>query len=255
MLVAESSPSEHLRRSSVGRREPSDVSCCFASAWRRRRTMAARVRGCAAGTSLAIRTNVTSFSEERVSLRDFLVRATSDLHGRLDRALGAALVDRFALAAFLRASRATIGGLAPSLIRAEVWKTFDAALRRRAIELDLEHLGAPISPAPAEPLPWIPSTVAEAYGCAYVVEGSALGGLALAKQLGPRLGLTPDAMRYLALRGPDTMMKWRAFLSELEGFGGRASERERRSATAAAQSTFEAYAAAFEREGLLQWSM
>ncbi len=197
---------------------------------------------------------MTSFSEEGVSLRDVLARATSHLHERLDRALGEALKDRYALAAFLRATDAALTSVGPSLVASGVWRISDAALRKRAIELDLEALGTQATTVARRSSAFAPSTIAESYGCAYVVEGSALGGLALAKQLAPRLGLTLGAMRYLTLRGPDTLPKWRAFLSELEAFGGRAGERERRSAATAARSTFELYAAALEKEGLLQWS-
>jgi heme oxygenase len=101
--------------------------------------------------------------------------------------------------------------------------------RTPLIETDLRTLGIAVP----SPLPFpAPATVAAAFGTAYVIEGSRLGGGMLAKRVGPDL---PTA--YLSethLSG-----EWRGFLAALD----RAAEGEEWIAdmTAAAQATFDLY--------------
>jgi len=84
---------------------------------------------------------------------------------------------------------------------------------------DLDVLGEEVVPGPAtskaveawqsaliEPasIPWL-------LGCAYVMEGSALGSAFLAPRLEESLGLRPDELRYYRGNGRDTMCVWQEF--------------------------------------------
>jgi chemotaxis family two-component system sensor kinase Cph1 len=52
-------------------------------------------------------------------------------------------------------------------------------------------------------------------GAAYVLEGSTLGGLVLASHLERTLALPVSALRYLRMRGRQTLREWRRFLAGL----------------------------------------
>lgn len=108
---------------------------------------------------------------------------------------------------------------------------------------------------PHDPVPDLAPSLGsegERLGCAYVVEGSALGGLVLARTIEPALALLPTGgTSFLRLRGDDTAAHWRAFLRRLDDFGREATVSMRAAATRAAVATFEAYTAAFRRTGAL----
>lgn len=129
--------------------------------------------------------------------------------------------------AFLQASLAALDELEPAIARFR-----PIASRREALLADLAELNTP--PLPALPLPFTPTNPIDALGCAYVVEGSALGGAVLAKRI-------PDApTRYLRIGGA-----WKSFAAELAAHA--ADDR----ACALACATFDHYAAAFRAAGVL----
>lgn len=116
--------------------------------------------------------------------------------------------------------------------------------RSVALRLDLASLGR--TELTAEPAPRI-TTLAEAMGATYVVEGSSLGGLFLARAVADAL---PDAqVRYLRLHGGDTRAVFAAFVARLERWGTMASHAERQLATRAALATFEWYRRQMARAG------
>lgn len=170
---------------------------------------------------------------------------TAQVHEALDSNLKHAFgqVDQYV--AFLRASYRVLSSLNDKLSNLCQVST---AERSAQVAADLQALGHEAPSAPPEA--WTPSEVAEAMGCAYVVEGSRLGGLVLAKVVERELGLT--ATSYLRGTGPQTKDLWRSFISELDAWGERAQPEERQSAVSGAIATFTAYMRCFKDEGLLR---
>ncbi|WP_221032117.1 biliverdin-producing heme oxygenase [Actomonas aquatica] len=99
----------------------------------------------------------------------------------------------------------------------------DLSERLTALELDLCHLPSvrtptnPPTPVADSPAPLLDSPAHQA-GCLYVVEGSALGGLMLARNFAAQIpGLSPDALRFFSGSGPAAASaRWRAFMAWLE---------------------------------------
>lgn len=97
----------------------------------------------------------------------------------------------------------------------------DLSGRRTAawIAQDLESLHAEVVPAEQQPnLAWV-STPAAAAGVLYVLEGSSLGGLQLAKLAESRLGLRPDrGASYFHGYGAEAGQRWRRTKAWLDHF-------------------------------------
>ena len=193
-------------------------------------------------------TAVTAGSHAESSLLAELRVATSEAHADLDRALGlvAEDVDRTRYLAFLQGSLAAVRVVEPIL---DAWLPARPPSRRMALERDLRAVGGedalaavPDASDAARPV----ATIDEAYGAAYVLEGSTLGGLSLARTLAPRLGIDRSAgASYLLLRGEATGAAWRAFLAELESHGATTDAEGRGRSCAAARATFDLYTRAF----------
>ncbi len=177
------------------------------------------------------------------SFVDALRAATFDAHRSLDRSFA---LDRETLTqeryiAFLRRSLAVVAPLEERLL---AWRPAGDVSRVAALRHDLATLGADAAdPARVPDLP----TRAAAMGAAYVIEGSALGGVFLAKGL----AASPfdGALRYLRLRGERTGSHWKAFVAELEAWSTTATDAERADAVALATRVFESYAASYARMG------
>ena len=175
-----------------------------------------------------------------------LRQRTAPLHARLDAALNDAPPTRASYVAFLRATLAAQRRVLPAIAR---WIARpDDAQRLASLRADLAALdAAPHDEAPVDELTLPP---AGAYGAAYVVEGSTLGGLVLAERFEAALGLPPDtATRYLRLHGRDTAARWRAFLADLSQVADPVAHEE---ACQAAIAAFEAYRAAFVAHGVIR---
>jgi heme oxygenase len=172
---------------------------------------------------------------------------TREQHARLDAALDFDSVTRARYGAFLRAVCAVVTPLEPAI--AAYVQAVPGSTRVGCVREDLAALGLPAGGARAACV--LPRNLAEAYGCAYVLEGSALGGLVLAraveKHLGPR---TPTS--YLRLRGGETPRLWRSWLARLDAFDAHASALERRLACDAACATFDAYLGSFLATGAVR---
>ncbi len=174
------------------------------------------------------------------TLLELLRAATRERHAELDATIGKAMAlskasyGRF-LSASLRAVSALEGGVERTLGPAH------HAVREALLRSDLEALGVP---APASCAAADPRSKAAAFGVAYVLEGSALGGVVLAETVRRALGSeVPTA--YLRLRGSETAARWRWFLSELEAFGKLATKDARSDSCEAAIAGFELYRGAF----------
>jgi heme oxygenase len=158
-----------------------------------------------------------------------LREATRELHHALDSRLriggeDATLAD---YAEHLRALRPWLGAvrsaLAASGVAALEAVARQLALRLEALELDLRDLRDAPAAGPATP-PALPDSAALAaqatdpgfaWGLAYVVEGSRLGGSVMHRRLAPRLA--PHPMRYFAPVGAEdgTPAHWRRFVAQL----------------------------------------
>ena len=111
------------------------------------------------------------------------------------------------------------------------------------LEADLKFLGRvdiravpPLSPSGTPIL----DTEGKAWGALYVVEGSALGGQVLTRELGPRLGLTERAgLAFLSRGGASPGARWRAFGTALEARARTEDEAGRSGIVEGARATFD----------------
>lgn len=95
-------------------------------------------------------------------------------------------------------------------------------MRTAEVEADLRALGVDPSGCPAgsveDPLPG--KSIAEALGALYVLEGSTLGGVVVARALHDRFGgAIAGATAFLAGRGARTGPMWRSFRIALDEYG------------------------------------
>lgn len=178
-----------------------------------------------------------------------LRRATEDAHKSVDSDLrrGDWLSSASSYAAFLertlRFHRIVETALAPIAPRIE---GLDYTDRRRSplLEGDLAALAragvfpSPAAEKPVQAPPLLISGVGAAFGCLYVVEGSTLGGMVLARWIESRLGYDRDfGACSFAARPGTTMRRWRAF-GELVEAHVTSAPRDRTVMAAVAQTTF-----------------
>lgn len=150
---------------------------------------------------------------------------TRDAHDRIEAAfdLAASLASRAAYAGLLRRlhafHRAFEAAAGPHLAGTAVGRHLgrEALLRR-----DLAALGTePDADGPGLAYPGRP----EAIGAAYVVEGSMLGGVVIAREVERSLGLGPGTGNaFFAGHGRDTARTWKAFCAEIDRLGDPATD-------------------------------
>jgi len=171
---------------------------------------------------------------------------THERHARLDSIVGTAqLTTREAYEQFLIASLLAVSAVEPGVAR-RLGANFES-LRGERLRSDLRALGGPASADHLPALePYDPPNEAAAWGSAYVLEGSALGGLVLAQRVQAALG-SDVPLGYLSLRGTSTPAHWRDFLARLTRFARDASDQAHSQAAGAARLTFDLYLAAFRR--------
>jgi heme oxygenase len=101
-----------------------------------------------------------------------------------------------------------------------VSRDLEGRRRREMLKSDLATLGATLESIDSLPqCEWLRpmESLAEVMGAMYVVEGSTLGGLHLARALGPLFGAeTAEGRRFFLGYGERHGAMWRSFLSELE---------------------------------------
>ena len=183
-------------------------------------------------------------------LLDKLRAGTTSRHAQLDAAMhfrpGEVTRERYI--GLLRGTLNVLVAMEPALAR---WLGAGAWPRRmQCLQHDLAALGAATDPelVPAA----LPTTLAEAYGSAYVVEGSTLGGLVLAPIIERDLLLsTGVATSYLRLWGAETAAHWRQWLARLTDFGKATGPAEHEQACAMACATFDSYARALKQQGAI----
>ncbi|MBX3233741.1 MAG: biliverdin-producing heme oxygenase [Labilithrix sp.] len=168
--------------------------------------------------------------------------ATNDARAELDRrlALRAETLTLPGYVSFLRASGSFVAPL-EAAIACWLGVAADGLTRTSAIHADLVALGA--SEAPPASVPALRS-IADAMGAAYVLEGSAVRGLFIARSVAKALG-NAAPRRYLELRGDRTTDRWRDFVVTLETWGASATPAARTSACDTARATIAACASTF----------
>ena len=193
------------------------------------------------------------FYESTATLRDALRTATGARHASLDAALMPAgtVWTRDRYVAFLRGTLAAICDTEPAAASTlPAFRLPDGPTRADRVSHDLAALGAD-GTVEAVVLQLDLRVPAAAFGAAYVIEGSMLGGQHVAQAVERDLGLDADCLTYLRPPGEPVASRWSTFVAELEAFGRRAGSVEWRDAEKTAVATFVAFEAAFRREGLL----
>jgi heme oxygenase len=170
---------------------------------------------------------------------------TASRHAELDGLVGLALLrSRESYSSFLQASLRAVRG--PELqLEEKLGAEEFPALRAALLGEDLAALGADgraSQPSDAPPIA-LPS-LAAAWGAAYVIEGSALGGQVLAGRVRTALG-DEISTRYLSFRGAETGARWRRFLGKLAALAEGPDESAADEASRAALQTFDRYLEAF----------
>ena len=173
-----------------------------------------------------------------MSLRETLRAATRASHERVESALELEVHGLERYARYLAAMHAVHAAAGPVLACAG-WPMGAV----RWLEDDLAFLGVESTPA----LEWRPRNDATLAGCAYVLEGAALGGRALYKRWAPRHGLAVSrGATFLHGHGEATGVRWTRFVQRLDALPLGAREIE--GCVHAANGTFAAILAAFERD-------
>jgi heme oxygenase (biliverdin-IX-beta and delta-forming) len=189
------------------------------------------------------------------SLRDSIRSLTRDVHVRLEQRMNVERGEwsRERYVAFLRGTLAVVAAVEPAIerhLRPFVLGPEPDGLAAGRLEHDLKAVGAdPTAPA-ASRVPLVTDT-ASAFGAAYVLEGSRLGGQVVSRLLGSQLGLVPDQMTYLASSGTPVGPHWKAFCAALDAFGATADARTSRTVGEAAVETFASFEQALEDAGAL----
>jgi heme oxygenase (biliverdin-IX-beta and delta-forming) len=122
--------------------------------------------------------------------------------------------------------------------------------RAAALRADLAELGAGDSQRTTPELPPLDGWAA-ALGASYVLEGSSLGGVVLAREIGRGLGLEGRALRYLTLYGERLGERWRSEVAALEAWGQTATLAERAECCKTAQAVFAAFTIALRTTSAL----
>lgn len=193
-------------------------------------------------------------SQSTPTLRTVVRSTTRDVHEQLERRLsldrGDWTVETYA--AFLRATLAVVSRCEPAiaeLLRGHLPMTDGTTATARLLD-DLQALGA-ADAAPSNPRVPSIANAAEAFGAAYVLEGSRLGGQVIAAALTERLGLGPQHLTYLCPPGVPVGPRWRAFVESLDRYGDAIGEPAWDAVTRTASDMFASFSDAFTREGVL----
>ena len=146
-------------------------------------------------------------------LRMRLRQATAPLHDRVDAAYSRFELHRMdGYRAFLRAHAHVVGPLEVALEQAGIdtmIHDWPQRSRHQALLADLRALGDALPRSLAHPVPPSPGWC---WGAAYVIEGSRLGGLVLAKRVA---AANPGApLSYLSRQSPKPF--WPSFLQQFE---------------------------------------
>lgn len=115
--------------------------------------------------------------------------------------------------------------------------------KHQQLARDLENLQIPKSEVD---IPFSCNSLAEAFGAAYVVEGSALGGMVLAKNISRCSGLSTIKTHYFFNGNRDNLEAWNSFKKSLSE--QHFSENEERQAIQKAKDTFRFFREVFRMD-------
>lgn len=187
-----------------------------------------------------------------VPLLALLRQQTSEQHAALDARLapsGAPMSPQRYLA-FLRATSAIVVPLeVPLSMRlGSLFARGSGHERRERLTRDLALLDS----RPADPWPTLPriEDVPSAFGAAYVVLGSHLGGEVIARELFGRDAGDDTPTAYVKLYHPDVGGMWRRFAHALDALDATLDDTARQHAAAVAVAVFTAFGLALDREGV-----
>lgn len=181
-----------------------------------------------------------------------LRQATGALHAQLESVLQLGLQSRAEpitqarYVRFLHVMQAVTPALEDRIARVPGWFELmpRAQQRRRAERLErdlIAVLGSNVGRLPPRcALPEI-ELICHALGASYVLEGSSLGGVVIARSLGPALGLTAEhGLSFVCAYGTQLREYWDEFTQTLELWARTASAPEQDLAVSCAQATFRA---------------
>lgn len=173
--------------------------------------------------------------------------ATRDLHAALDQSV----VPLDSVENYRSFLRGSLLAVAPLEVQLERWLAPGARWVARAplLRADLSDLGETADTIAPQRTLTIASS-GEAFGLRYVIEGSALGGAVLARNVEQALGKDAPT-RYLTVHGSELGSRWRAFMSELNEWDKTATSAEKSQACDTAGAVFACYREAFERSSAL----
>jgi len=190
-----------------------------------------------------------------VTLRHLVRSTTRGAHERLERELnleqGQWTLETYA--GFLRATLAVVEQAEPHIavaLRPYFPISDGGPTATSRLNADLLALGARDRPASQPRLPEIKAT-AEAFGAAYVLEGSRLGGQVIAAALTRQLGIGDEHLSYLCPSGVAVGPRWRAFVDALDDYGRTVDRAEWDTVAGTANEMFGAFREAFMQERIL----
>ena len=185
----------------------------------------------------------------RVSAHESLRAATATAHAAVDRVVdvnASWTIDRYTR--FLRGLHAALAPLMPAFGRWVDGDRFPLLLTASSrLEDDLAAVGGRVPPASAAVPPVVDE--AAAWGAAYVVLGSHLGGPFIARAVRGPLCLAPEHLTYLTPDAP-VAAEWRRFLTDLEQWHAGSDDAARQRCSATALAVFAAVESALVSEGL-----
>ena len=107
------------------------------------------------------------------------------------------------------------------------------------LEEDLVSLGESPTSLPPRNFFVAPQSESEAWGCAYVIEGSTLGGRKISALLDTKPWIPGHSRRFFTGYGVGTRQKWSDFVDALEDYAAQATEVQKDDAARMARVTFE----------------
>jgi heme oxygenase len=190
------------------------------------------------------------------SLLTQLREATRTEHAQLDHSLDfrPERLTKQRYLTFLGASLRVLAPLEDALEQVAAYgalvQDLDQRRRQGLLREDLKALGVSGDAKPCLDVPHV-DNVSQAFGVGYVLEGSTLGGVQLARLVRPALSLDADlGLRYVTAHGPATGGMWKRYTSVLDAFGETQDQAQRESTLQAARSAFAAFRGAVAAAGL-----
>jgi len=187
-----------------------------------------------------------------VTLRHLVRSTTRGAHERLERELnleqGGWTLESYA--AFLRGTLAVVEQTEPHIeiaLRPYFPMSAGGGTATARLNADLLALGARERPTSLPRVPEV-KVAAQAFGAAYVLEGSRLGGQVIAAALTRQLGIGDEHLSYLCPSDVAIGPRWRAFVDTLDSYGRTVDRAAWDTVAGTANEMFGAFREAFMQE-------